>query len=132
MALESLTQGEAFIANAAFAIATSLALISWIRRVASKTTSDPWPRDVDLGVKNDDAVPVCVSCLFPQRERLWLCPHCAFPAGDYVTLMPYLQNFAIGELFRRGVIGPPEKGIGRTTLLIILSAGEYGLFAPVY
>jgi hypothetical protein len=46
--------------------------------------------------------------------------------------MPYLQNFAIGEMFRRGVLGPPEKGVGRKAFLIVYAAAEYGPFAPVY
>jgi len=132
MVLESLTRGEAFVAMAAVAVAAVLTLVTWIRRLASKSTPDPWPQEVDEAVRNREAVPICLSCLYPQRERSWLCPNCGFPAGDFVTLMPYLQNFAIGELFRRGVMGPPETSIGRNALLTLLSLGEYGFFAPVY
>jgi hypothetical protein len=132
MALESLSRGEAFVAMAAVTVAVALALVTWIRRLASKSTPDPWPQEVDEAVRNREAVPICLSCLYPQGERSWLCPHCGFPAGDFVTLMPYLQNFAIGELFRRGVMGPPERSMGRNSLLTLLSLGEYGFFAPIY
>jgi hypothetical protein len=132
MALETLTPAEALVAAAAASVAAACALAAWLRHVASRTASDPWPRDVDLEVRDPGCVPLCVSCLLPQPGRPWLCPRCAYPSGDYVTLMPYLQNFALGELFRRGVAGPTERGFGRAAILVLLSAGEYQLFAPVY
>src|SRR5208283_3603789 len=72
MVLESLTRGEAFVAMAAVAVAAVLTLVTWIRRLASKSTPDPWPQEVDEAVRNREAVPICLSCLYPQRERSWL------------------------------------------------------------
>ena len=132
MPLEHLTRSESLVARGAVAAAAVLGAVSWIYRVAPKKASDPCPSEVDLAVRTEDAVPVCVSCLFPQEERSWFCPNCAYPAGEYVTLMPFLQNFAIGELFRRGVVGPPENGIGRKAFFFVASIGEYNVFAPLY
>jgi hypothetical protein len=131
MALENLTRGEAIVARWTLAVAAALALISWIRRVVP--TSDPWPRDVDEAVNARVAVPLCTSCTYAQVDRRWFCPHCGFPTGEFVTTMPYLYIFALGESMRRGVVGPPERGITRAVFLVLFSASQYTIiFAPIY
>jgi hypothetical protein len=132
MPLETLTHGEALIATAALAFAAVLASVTWIRRLASKTASDPWPREVDVEVRDPSAIPLCVNCTFPQEGHYWFCPYCGFPAGDFVTSMPYLYIFALGESMRRGVTGPPEKDAALSTFLTIIAACQYSVFAPLY
>jgi hypothetical protein len=107
-------------------------LADLLRQLFQSTTNDPWPHDIDLSVKAKGAIPLCTNCLFPQVDRRWFCPHCSFPCGEFVATMPYLQIFPVGELFRRGVIGPPEKGIGQKLFLVLYSLAQYSLFAPVY
>jgi hypothetical protein len=46
--------------------------------------------------------------------------------------MPYLYVFVLGESMRRGVMGPPEKGVARAVFLILFSACQYAIFAPIY
>jgi len=132
MALESLTRGEALIAKASLATATALALTSWLRRVASRTAPDPWPREVDVGVRDPTAIPLCVNCTYPQEGHCWFCPYCGFPSGEYVATMPYLYIFALGESLRRGVTGPPERNAGQSVFLVMFSACQYTIFAPFY
>ncbi len=45
---------------------------------------------------------------------------------------PYLQIFLIGDLLRKGVLGPPERRIGVQLFLVVYSFGNYAVFAPVY
>ncbi len=123
---------EKGIALVAAGAALVIILIRRIREIASRGSPDPWPQEVDLAVKARDAIPVCINCLYPQEGHRWFCPHCAFPAGEYVTMMPYLQIFATGEVLRRGVMGTPETGFARKALFVIYSASEYAFFAPVY
>jgi hypothetical protein len=132
MAFESLTRGESLIVLFAFAGATVLTLISWIRRVASRSAPDPWPWDIELAIKARVAVPLCTNCVYRQVVRQWFCPRCGFPAGEFVTTMPYLHIFALGESMRRGVMGPPEKGFVRALFLVLFSTCQYGIFAPIY
>lgn len=96
-----------------------------------ETTPDPWPSEVDEAVRRRDAVPLCVNCLSPHGHH-WFCPHCGFPGGEYVTVMPYLHVFATGEALRRGVLGPPENNLPQTAMLVLFSAANYGPFAPLY
>jgi hypothetical protein len=132
MNIERLTPSEAFVAKAAFAAAMGAALWASIRRIAARRTADPWTSEIDASVRARQAVPVCINCLFPQEDRLWFCPHCSFPAGDYVTLMPFVQNFALGEAFRRGVTGPPERRRGARALAWLASAMVYRPFVLFY
>lgn len=103
-------------------------LANWLRRVAP----DPWPPEIGATVNEKSAVPLCLNCLFPQGPHAWFCPACGFPTGDYVVLMPYLQNFVVGEVLRRGVMGPPERRPGVKWFLVIYSIFQYAIFAPAY
>jgi hypothetical protein len=98
----------------------------------SQPQPDPWPEEVDAAIRHPTATPLCISCLTPQARDEWFCPHCAFPTGDFVPLMPYLQIFPVAEVLRRGVIGPPERRLGVQLFLVALSFSQYTLFAPVY
>jgi hypothetical protein len=126
------TNAETTLALAAAVAVVVYFLARRFRESAVKTPVDPWPAEIDLAVRNAHSVPLCTNCLYPQTGSPWFCPHCAFPTGHFVPLMPYLQLFVMGEVFRRGVIGPPEKGFGRKAFLVVLSSGQYSLFAPLY
>jgi len=113
-------------------VASILVLICRIREIASKIPPDPWPQEVDLAVRAKDAVPVCINCLYPQQGQRWFCPHCGCTTGEYVTMMHYLWVFPQGEVFRRGVIGPPEKNFALTLGYVLYSVTQYSIFAPIY
>ena len=104
----------------------------WFRQWFPKAPSDPWPKDVDEDARSREAVPLCIDCLHPQTGHGWFCPHCGHATGEFVTLMPYLQIFATGEVFRKGVMGPPEKRKRVLVFLFLYSLGEYSVFAPLY
>src|SRR5215203_3437622 len=93
---------------------------------------DPWPPEVDAAIKDPCAEALCISCLYPQELHQWFCPHCGYPTGDFVPVMPYLQIFPVAEVLRRGVIGPPERRVGVQLFLIVLSITQYAVFAPLY
>jgi len=123
---------ESIVGTISIVAALAMLLIRKLQEVASNVSPDPWPQEIDHEVKTPEAVPLCVDCLYPQDEDRWFCPHCGFPTGNYVTTMHYLHIFAMGEVLRRGVIGPPEKGPGRKMFFAIYSLSEYGPFAPIY
>jgi hypothetical protein len=103
-----------------------------IFRGASSTYADPWPAELDMAVREPNAVPLCVSCLTPQAPHQWFCPRCGFPTNDFVPLMPYLQIYVVAEVLRRGVTGPPERRLGTQVFLVIFSLKQYAFFAPLY
>lgn len=107
-------------------------LAQLIRSFIPAATPDPWPHEIDLAVRSPEAIPLCISCLFPQEGRPWFCPHCGFPAGEFVAAMPYLHIFPTGEILRRGVMGSPDTGFLPATGFAFLSATQYGPFVPVY
>ena len=103
-----------------------------LRRLFERGPADPWPQEVDAAVRAGDASPVCLNCLRPQSEHYWFCKDCGFPGGEYMTVMPYLHVFPLGEMFRRGVLGPPERKPGALFGYVLVSWCEYAVFAPVY
>lgn len=107
-------------------------LAELLRAAVPPGMPDPWDASLDASVRARDAVPLCLSCLRPQDGHYWFCPNCGFPAGNYAATMPFVYVYLEGEFWRRGVSGPPERGIGRHIFLTLYSAAAYGLFAPVY
>lgn len=115
----------------ACAAATVLLVRLW-QQIAVKPQRDPWPDEADQAVRAPGAIPICVNCLHPLEGHRWLCPHCAFPSGEYLTVMPYLHIFAIGEFLRRGVTGPPDRSVPRFIGFAVFAAVQYSIFAPAY
>ncbi len=114
---------EKTLALVAAGAALAMILIRKLRLPAAGNPCDPWASEVDLAVRARDAIPLCVDCLYPQEGPLWFCPHCGFSTGDQVTLMPYLQVFAVGEVLRRGWLDRRRKAsAGRFFLFSILRA----------
>jgi len=103
-----------------------------VRSIGSVKSPDPWPKEIDDAVRAPEAVPLCIHCLHPQAEHQWFCPHCGCATGEFVPYMPYLQNFMVGELLRKGVLGPPEHRKGVMVFLVVFATAEYAVFAPWY
>ena len=103
-----------------------------LREAFADKHPDPWPVEMDIAVRDYTAVPLCLNCLFPQGRHSWFCPQCAYPTGDFVTSMPYLPVFVDGELFRRGVMGPPEKRVGVLLFYFFYAGASFNFFAPLY
>ncbi len=112
--------------------ALGIILVRWILELLRDIPPDPWPAELDQAVRRRDATPVCVECLSPQDARGWFCPHCGFPTGEYVPVLPYLYIFSWGELLRRGVTGPPDRNLGRVLGFAVFSMTQYSLFFPIY
>jgi hypothetical protein len=80
----------------------------------------------------DDATLICYRCLTPQSEAAWFCPHCGSAVGPYNNLMPYVQVFSEGEVFRNGV---SHRFRNRPLVLagfILMVPAINPLFAPFY
>jgi hypothetical protein len=107
-------------------------LAGLFRQLIAHSPPDPWSAEIDAAVKARDAIPLCQDCLHPQAPHQWFCPHCNFPTGDYVPMMPYLQVFWIGEILRRGVTGPGQNTDTQNVGFALFGLGQYSLFAPIY
>ena len=60
---------------------------------------------------------LCTRCTAPVPDHFWLCPACGGATGEYVTVMPFMHIFAMGDLLRNGACGPPEKTWARRSCL---------------
>ena len=72
--------------------------VVWIRDAPA--TPDPWDAEVEQKLSEPDAVEVCPHCLTEQPPTAWFCKGCGRAVGPYNNMMPYLQIFSEGEVFR--------------------------------
>lgn len=73
-------------------------VVVWIREAPA--TPDPWDAEVEQKLSDPDAVEVCPHCLTEQPPTAWFCKGCGRAVGPYNNLMPYIQIFSEGEVFR--------------------------------
>jgi hypothetical protein len=127
-------ESESVVIALGVMVAVSWMLVRIWRRIVRDypVPPDPWSWKVDRLVRSRWARPVCTNYLFPQNNHNWICPHCGFPTGEYVTVMPYFHIFAIGEALRRGVIGPPDRSVARFLGFMLFAVIQYSTFAQVY
>ena len=104
--------------------------IVWIRD--APVTPDPWDAEVEQKLSEPDAQEVCPHCSTPQPPNAWFCAHCGSAVGPYNNLMPYVQVFSEGEVFRNGTSG---RFRNRPLILIgyfLITLGTFPFFAPIY
>jgi hypothetical protein len=116
------------IALGGLALAAFWRLIVWIRD--APTRPDPW--DAEVEQKLSEAVEVCPHCLTEQPPTAWFCKGCGRAVGPYNNLMPYLQVFSEGEVFRNGASGQFRKRPLVLAGYFLVILGMYPLFAPLY
>jgi hypothetical protein len=78
-------------------------LIVWVRD--APTTPDPWDAAVEQKLAEVETPQTCPHCSTPQSPTAWFCPHCGRAVGPYNNLMPFVQIFSEGEVFRNGTSG---------------------------
>jgi hypothetical protein len=105
-------------------------LIGWVREAPQKP--DPWDAEVELRLADPETREACHHCSTPQEPGAWFCGNCGRAVGPYNNLMPYLNVFSEGEVFRNGASG---RFRNQPVILIgyfLISLGSYALFAPIY
>jgi hypothetical protein len=75
-------------------------LIGWVRD--APVTPDPWDLAVEQKLQEPETPEVCPHCLTEQPPTAWFCKRCGRAVGPYNNVMPYLQIFSEGEVFRSG------------------------------
>jgi|SRR5580765_2086584 len=105
-------------------------LLRWIRSAPVKP--DPWDEATEAAVQAEDAVPVCHHCLTPARPDQWFCEHCGCAVGPYNNMMPFLNVFSEGEVFRNGVFAHVRRTPLTVFGYLLGSLANYLIFAPVY
>jgi hypothetical protein len=105
-------------------------LIQWFG--GPPTRPNPWDDATEASLHDPEALPLCPRCLEPDRDGVQFCRDCGFPVGPYVMWSPYLYLYAIGDLLRTGVDRPFRASAPILIFLLLFSASEYVVFAPVY
>jgi hypothetical protein len=105
-------------------------LIAWVREAPVKP--DPWDAEVEKQLADPDTPQVCPHCLTEQPPTAWFCACCGSAVGPYNNLMPYVQVFSEGEVFRNGVSG---RFRNRPLIIIgymLIMLGMAPFLAPIY
>jgi ribosomal protein L40E len=105
-------------------------LIVWIREAPIKP--DPWDAEVEQKLSEPEAVEICPRCLTQQPPTAWFCKHCGKAVGPYNNMMPFLNVFSEGEVFRNGTTG---RFRNRPLILIgyiLMTFGINPFLAPIY
>jgi hypothetical protein len=105
-------------------------LIAWVRNAPIRP--DPWDAEFEQKMQDPDTPETCHHCSTPQLPGAWFCSHCGRAVGPYNNLMPYVQVFSEGEVFRNGTSGQFRN---RPLILLgyfLISVGMFSFFAPIY
>ena len=126
------TPSEIAVGFAALAVMAGFAfwrVLLWIKE--SPVHADPWGAAVAAEIEGPDAQEVCHHCATPLAPGSWFCRHCGRAVGPYNNLMPWVNAFSEGEVYRSGVV----EHVRRSPWLIagyLLISFHYLVFAPVY
>ena len=104
--------------------------VVWVRE--APTTPDPWDAEIEQKLSEPEAVEVCPHCLTEQPPTAWFCAGCGSAVGPYNNLMPYVQVFSEGEVFRNGTSG---RFRNRPLILVgyfLITLGTFPFLAPIY
>jgi ribosomal protein L40E len=104
--------------------------VAWVRE--APTTPDPWDAETEQKLSEPEAQEVCHHCFAPQPPTAWFCARCGSAVGPYNNLMPYVQVFSEGEVFRNGTSG---RFRNRPLVLLgyfLMTLGTFPIFAPIY
>ncbi len=104
--------------------------IVWVRD--SPTRPDPWDAETEQKLLDPETRETCPSCSTPQEPGAWFCEHCGRSVGPYNNLMPYVNAFSEGEVFRSGTSGSFRNRPLILAGFIVLSISTYLVFAPIY
>ena len=118
------------LAAGGLALAGLWRFVVWVRE--APTTPDPWDAEVEQKLSDPDAAEVCPHCFTEQPPTAWFCKGCGRAVGPYNNLMPYVQIFSEGEVFRNGTSGR----LRRSPLILIgyflITLGMFSFLAPIY
>jgi len=73
----------------------------WVRE--APVTPDPWNVETEKKLSEEEIQQACHHCSTPQKAGAWFCPHCGSAVGQYNNLMPYVNIFSEGEVYRNGL-----------------------------
>ncbi len=130
--MNGMNTSEMTVVAVALAIVGSIAfwrLLCWVR--SSPVHPDPWGEATEQAMEQPDTQEVCHHCSTPLPPGSWFCEHCGRAVGPYNNLMPWVNAFSEGEVFRSGV----EEHVRRSPWLLtgyLLISLNYLIFAPFY
>jgi hypothetical protein len=103
-----------------------------VRFRESPKTPDPWGEEIEKQLHEPDAVEICHHCFTPRSLSGWFCEHCGSAVGPYNNMMPFVNVFSEGEIFRNGVNDKLRASPFIIIGYLLFSLSAYAFFAPIY
>jgi len=97
----------AVLATAGVCIFALVRIIMWL--FEGSRQPDPWDASVTAIVEAPDATRLCHRCLTPHDQTVHFCSECGAAVGDYNNLLPWVNVFSEGEVFRNGANLPVRR-----------------------
>lgn len=120
----------AFLGACVICLAALWSVYRWL--TSGPLSPDPWDADTAAALNDDSARPICHRCLSENDPEADFCAHCGATIGQYTNWLPYPYIFSLGHTLRIGSSGEYRRSPWLVLGFILLSAGEYVLFAPIY
>ena len=105
-------------------------LIVWVRQAPVRP--DPWDAETERKISDPETKEVCPHCLTEQPPTAWFCSGCGRAVGPYNNMMPFVQIFSEGEVFRNGTSGRIRKSPLILIGYFLIALGMFPFLAPVY
>ncbi|HSY18431.1 MAG TPA: hypothetical protein VK815_08860 [Candidatus Acidoferrales bacterium] len=102
----------------------------WIRE--APVTPDPWDAETEKKMSEPETPQACHRCSTPLTATAWFCPHCGSAVGPYNNMMPYVQIFSEGEVFRNGMNQRFRNRPLIVTGYVLITLGMAPILAPLY
>jgi hypothetical protein len=118
------------LAAAGLAVGLLWRFFAWLNQ--RPRTPDPWGEEIERKLHEPDAIEICHRCFEPRTSAGWFCEHCGSAIGPYNNLMPFVNVFSEGEVFRNGVNDHLRRGPLIVLGYLLLSLSAYVVFAPIY
>ena len=118
------------VALAGLALAAVWRLIVWVRD--APVAPDPWDAETERKISDPETKEICPRCLTEQPPTAWFCPGCGRAVGPYNNMMPFVQIFSEGEVFRNGTSGRIRKGPVVVIGYFLIAVCMYSFLAPIF
>jgi len=93
---------------------------------------DPWGPDVAEALEKSDATPICTHCQCPHEASRWFCPECGRAVGQFISVMPPLCYFELGDSLREGSRGKFRPSSITVAGFVIFGLAAFAALTPLF
>jgi hypothetical protein len=120
----------AVLATAGIFIFIAIRTILWLAE--GPRQPDPWDETVTALINEPEATRLCHRCMTPHDQAVHFCSECGAAVGDYNNLLPWVNTFSEGEVFRNGAVLPVRRSPLVIGGYLVSSFAAYAMFGGTF